>query len=286
MRTSRTVIDTPDFSAHVVSCTARHHTWSTPEEGGSYGIVLVRRGMFRVRGDGHRMVADPTTGYVQWPGGEYAFAHPAGGDVCTFVVVRPSLWHAVVGDEPPHPPLAIDGRAELAHRLLLRTAHDSADPAERLVHTLVTTIRPRADRRSPDRGGVLADRAREAILADDPDSADLIRLARALGVSPSHLSRTFRRQVGMTVSRYRNRVRVSRALARIEEGERDLAGLAAALGFADQAHLTRTMRAELGRPPGHVRRLLSPIACPVTATPPCGSSGVLSVVHPTPARPT
>ncbi|MEU7689219.1 helix-turn-helix domain-containing protein [Microbispora hainanensis] len=265
MRTSRSVIDTPDLSVHVVSCTARHHTWSTPEEGGSYGIVLVRRGMFRVRGDGHRMVADPTMGYAQWPGGEYAFAHPAGGDVCTFVGVRPSLWHAVVGDEPPHPSLAIDGRAELAHRLLLRTAHDSGDPAERLVHTLVTTIRPRADRRSPDRGGVLADRAREAILADDPDSADLVRLARVLGVSPSHLSRTFRRQVGMTVSRYRNRVRVGRALARIEEGEQDLAGLAAALGFADQAHLTRTMRAELGRPPGHIRRLLSPNACLVSS---------------------
>ncbi|GIH62321.1 hypothetical protein Msi02_31380 [Microbispora siamensis] len=94
-------------------------------------------------------------------------------------------------------------------------------------------------------------------MADDPESVDLVRLARALGVSPSHLSRTFRRHVGMTVSRYRNRVRVSRALAGIEEGERDLAGLATALGFADQAHLTRTMRAELGRPPGHLRRLLS-----------------------------
>ncbi|GIH62322.1 hypothetical protein Msi02_31390 [Microbispora siamensis] len=74
------------------------------------------------------MVADPTMGYVQRPGGEYAFAHPAGGDVCTFVLVRPSLWHAVVGDEPPHPRVAVDGRVELAHRLLLRTGHDSADP--------------------------------------------------------------------------------------------------------------------------------------------------------------
>ncbi|MBE3008453.1 helix-turn-helix transcriptional regulator [Microbispora sp. NEAU-D428] len=257
VRTSRTVVETPDFSVHLVSCTARHRTWSTPEPGGSYGVVLVRRGMFGVRSDGHRVVADPTMGYVQRPGGEYAFAHPAGGDVCTFVLVRPSLWHAVVGDEPPHPRVAVDGRVELAHRLLLRTAHDSADPAERLVHTLAAAVRPQADRRNLDRGGGLADRAREAIVADDPESVDLVRLARALGVSPSHLSRTFRRHVGMTVSRYRNRVRVSRALAGIEEGERDLAGLATALGFADQAHLTRTMRAELGRPPGHLRRLLS-----------------------------
>ncbi|PWU61582.1 hypothetical protein DLE60_04880 [Micromonospora globispora] len=35
------------------------------------------------------------------------------------------------------------------------------------------------------------------------------------------------------------------------------AELAAELGFADQAHLTRTVRAQLGHTPGEVRRLLS-----------------------------
>jgi transcriptional regulator GlxA family with amidase domain len=76
-------------------------------------------------------------------------------------------------------------------------------------------------------------------------------------VSPSHLSRTFHGHVGMTISRYRNRVRVSRVLIRVEEGETDLAGLAAAVGFADQAHLSRTVRAEAGRTPSRLRRLFS-----------------------------
>ncbi|WP_204058596.1 helix-turn-helix domain-containing protein [Microbispora corallina] len=255
MRTWRAVVETPDFSVRVVSCTARHHAWSAPEEGATNGIVLVHRGMFRVRSDGHRVVADPTTGYVQAPGREYAFAHPSGGDVCTFIQVRPSLWQAVVADDAPGPSVAVDGRVELAHRMLLRTGEDAADPAERLVHALAAAVRPPGEPGSAR--GDLADRAREAILEDDPDAADLVRLAEALGVSPSHLSRTFRRHVGMTVSRYRNRVRVSRALARIEQGEGDLAALAAALGFADQAHLTRTVRAELGHPPGRLRRLFS-----------------------------
>lgn len=61
----------------------------------------------------------------------------------------------------------------------------------------------------------------------------------------------------MTLSRYRNRVRVSRVLARIEEGEDDLAGLAVELGFADQAHLTRAVRREVGHPPGRLRELFS-----------------------------
>nr|WP_231921066.1 AraC family transcriptional regulator [Micromonospora narathiwatensis] len=42
----------------------------------------------------------------------------------------------------------------------------------------------------------------------------------------------------------------------MEEGVDSLAGLAAELGFADQAHLTRTVRAQLGHTPGQLRRLL------------------------------
>ncbi|WP_222866061.1 helix-turn-helix domain-containing protein [Micromonospora sp. AP08] len=41
-----------------------------------------------------------------------------------------------------------------------------------------------------------------------------------------------------------------------EAGAESLAGLAAELGFADQAHLTRTVRAQLGDTPGRLRRLL------------------------------
>ncbi|MGW4642860.1 helix-turn-helix domain-containing protein [Sphaerisporangium sp. NPDC004334] len=258
MRTSRRVVDGSDFSVHVVSCGERHDGWSAPEEGHGNGLVLVRRGRFRVRSDGDEVSADPTMGYLTVPGREYAFAHPAGGDVCTFIHVREPLWHAVAGDEPPRAPVAVDGRVELAHRLLLRATADAADPVERLVDAIAAAVRVPRSRTRPGRGrGELAARAREAIVAGDPESADLVRLARALGVSPSHLSRTFRAHVGMTVSGYRNRVRVSRALARIEEGETDLAGLALALGFADQAHLTRTVRAVLGHPPGHVRGLFS-----------------------------
>lgn len=61
----------------------------------------------------------------------------------------------------------------------------------------------------------------------------------------------------MPLSRYRNRVRVSRALTPLEQGETDLAALAVRLGFNDQAHLTRVMRDELGHTPGRVRTLLA-----------------------------
>ncbi|MFD0851713.1 helix-turn-helix domain-containing protein, partial [Actinomadura adrarensis] len=57
--------------------------------------------------------------------------------------------------------------------------------------------------------------------------------------------------------RYRNRVRVSRALSRIEDGETDLAGLAHTLGFSDQPHFTRVLRSELDHTPDQVRSLLT-----------------------------
>lgn len=252
------MLSTPDFGVHVVACAAeRHGRWSTPEASATAGVVLPQRGMFRLLSDGRGQTVDPMTGYLQKPGTEQRFAHPAGGDLCTYITVREPLWDAVVGAEAPAAPVRVDGRVELAHRLLLRTEHDAADAVERLVHTLTAATRPRRPGVLPGHAD-LADRARQAILAGDPESADLVRLARALSVSPSHLSRTFHGHVGMTVSRYRNRIRISRVLARFEEGETDLARLALAVGFADQAHLSRAVRAELGDSPARVRRLFEP----------------------------
>jgi AraC-like DNA-binding protein len=63
--------------------------------------------------------------------------------------------------------------------------------------------------------------------------------------------------MGVSLTHFRNRVRVGRALDRIAGGEENLAALAADLGFTDQAHLCRTLRAHVGQPPSAVRRLLA-----------------------------
>ncbi|MFI6922710.1 helix-turn-helix domain-containing protein [Nonomuraea spiralis] len=103
----------------------------------------------------------------------------------------------------------------------------------------------------------VADAAREAIAADHPAAGGLLPLAELLSVSPYQLSRAFTRELGVSLTHYRNRVRVSRALDRLESGEPSLATLAADLGFADQAHLTRTVRRHLGHTPTALRRLLA-----------------------------
>jgi transcriptional regulator GlxA family with amidase domain len=96
--------------------------------------------------------------------------------------------------------------------------------------------------------------ARE-LLAADPDRS-LPALARALAVSPHHLSRVFHSAPGHTISRHRMRLRTRSALEHLADGEDDLARLAAQLGFADQRHLARVVRRETGRPPSALRRVL------------------------------
>jgi AraC-like DNA-binding protein len=77
-----------------------------------------------------------------------------------------------------------------------------------------------------------------------------------LGCSPHHLSRLFREQTGHALAQFRTALRIELALERLMQGEDNLARVAADLGFADHAHLTRTMRATLGRTPSAMRALM------------------------------
>ena len=67
----------------------------------------------------------------------------------------------------------------------------------------------------------------------------------------------FSQHTGETISRYRNRIRVRVALERLADGETSLARLAGDLGFADQAHLCRVVRSEVGHSPARLRERLT-----------------------------
>jgi AraC-like DNA-binding protein len=83
------------------------------------------------------------------------------------------------------------------------------------------------------------------------------RHRREAAVSPHHLSRTFRASTGHTIARHRMLLRARLALERLAGGERNPARLAAELGFADQSHLTRVVRALTGRTPAALRAALA-----------------------------
>ncbi|MDH6111609.1 AraC-like DNA-binding protein [Kitasatospora sp. MAP12-15] len=269
MLTAVPVATRPDFGISSVTCRDDHARWSAPEVRDDYRVVLVRRGRFRRRAAGVPADLDATLAYVGAPGEEEAFAHPAGGDVCTAISVTPKLWRSLAGEiaGPAVQTVYVDPYLDLTHRrLLAAAASGDVDYAlsEELLALLSTAIGRTTTSRTPiaAAGARQAQRdlvaaAREAITEGDPAADTLFSLAELLGVSPYRLSRAFPHELGVSVTRYRHRVRIGRALDRLEAGEQSLSTLAADLGYADQAHLTRTMRQYLGHPPTAVRRLLA-----------------------------
>jgi AraC-like DNA-binding protein len=248
----------PEFTVSSVDCRDDHRGWSAEQPRADVRLVLVRSGRFRRRVRGVCTDLDRTIGYLGLPGEEEQFSHPAGGDVCTSISVRPDLWRTLAGDAPRFTgsSLYVDGRLDLAHRRLLAAARD--DGAEELVGLVAQAVRQVVTTPAPAGGGdeALVAEARGVIGDDHPAASGLIPLAALLGVSPYRLSRAFTRALGVSLTRYRNGVRVARALDRLEAGEPSLAALAADLGFSDQAHLCRTVREHLGHTPTALRRLV------------------------------
>ncbi|WP_240662565.1 AraC family transcriptional regulator [Streptomyces sp. WAC 06738] len=242
--------------------------WWPVQAHARHALVLGRRGSYAVRLRGWQATLDPVSAFAAAPGDEQTIAHRAGArDMCTVLTLDPPLLDDLTagGAALPDRPVVVDGRTQLRHRLLLRHTRRGADrftvfeEAIRLATAVLRQPAPRpagAQRPATARAQRRIVRDARDLLAADPAGLSPAELARAVGVSPHHLSRIFHRHHGRTLSQFRLQVRIHRALDRIEAGESDLSGLAADLGFADHAHLTRTLRTHVGHPPTALRRLL------------------------------
>jgi AraC-like DNA-binding protein len=92
------------------------------------------------------------------------------------------------------------------------------------------------------------------LLQADPSAGDLTHLALTVGLSPSHLSRLFTTQMGLSISRFRNQQRLDRFMRLYRHG-RGTTALAAAheAGFGSYAQFHRVFRQETGRKPSALR---------------------------------
>ncbi len=93
----------------------------------------------------------------------------------------------------------------------------------------------------------------ERMRADPACAPDLDALARAEGKHRSTLVKQFARRYGLPPQAWLRNWRVARARALLRGGL-PLADAAAAVGFADQAHLTRVFKQVYGSPPGVLRK--------------------------------
>jgi AraC-like DNA-binding protein len=222
-----------------------------------YGLVLVRRGGYWREVNGRGAYMGPTIAFFERPFVEQRLEHHRdGGDRCTSLWLSESVVCALAGDASvPDEPITSTSAIELRHRELLvalRLGIDRFEFDERLAQLIGAITECAAQGRftagrSPTQANhhrIVQD-AREAIIAD-PAGADFGDMAQALGHTRFHVSRIFSRVTGMTLSQFRNRVRVAIALERLADGHDSLAILSADLGFADQSHLSRVVCANTG----------------------------------------
>ena len=94
----------------------------------------------------------------------------------------------------------------------------------------------------------------DALRANPGRPPSLTALAQHVGVDPMRMARTYRRHRGCTIAATTRNVRLDEALRRIRSTEEPIAAIAAALGYFDQAHLTRSFKARFGMTPGRARR--------------------------------
>lgn len=123
------------------------------------------------------------------------------------------------------------------------------------VHLLrhYAACRFRAIRRPAQLSASQAQRLEDYVDAHLAGPITLEDMARAVGVGVCHLGRMLRGTWNTTAYRFVADRRVERARQLTRQGDLPLKAIAAAVGFADQAHMTRTLRARLGVTPGQLR---------------------------------
>jgi AraC-like DNA-binding protein len=92
-------------------------------------------------------------------------------------------------------------------------------------------------------------RAQEYIDANFAASISLTQLGQLTNLSPYHLHRMFRQEIGMPPHAYQTQLRINRAKQLLRQRQ-PLSSIAADTGFADQSHLTRHFHRLVGLPPG------------------------------------
>jgi AraC-like DNA-binding protein len=162
---------------------------------------------------------------------------------------------------------------------------DRVVPASRLFGPAAERTRQAVMAASGDEGMVSAAEGLllSALPAPDPvasQAASLVRrivadsslrrvdqLALASGMTVRGLQRVFADYVGVSPKWVMCRARLHEAAARADSGEQvDWAALAADLGYADQAHLTRDFTATIGAPPARYADIATPLTLALLAS--------------------
>ncbi len=237
-----------------------------------------------MQAEGREIVVDANTVMLTSPGMPYRTAHPFGsGDRGSSLVLRPGVLREIVcrydparvESDPesfrfPSAHAICSPKGYLLQRLLfellsrpsgadlMRIEETGLSLAEAAIRECFRRVVP-TDRRVraatvqqhrecvEAAKGLLVERFREPLRLDD--------LALLLNVSSCHLARLFKRETGLPIHRYLNRLRLRCALEELPECGRDLTSLAFDLGFSSHSHFSASFGQEFGLTPSQVQQI-------------------------------
>jgi AraC family transcriptional regulator len=290
--TRHVLLESLGIAAVDFRCRANVEPLGAEEPNSTHGIVFVRRGVFERAHRRDALLVDANHVLFFNAGEPYRYSHPLpGGDECTILAVEGERARELVGHhapwaEPrPERPFPIghglsSRRAARLHYELLGLVRSGAPAwaledviAELADEAVGTAYRGVRSRKTAHPSAAVQRRRRELVESaklainehlDSPPS--LSSLARALGCSPFHLSRTFHCVSGVSLRRYVGRLRARIAAHRLVAHSSGLTELALELGYADHSHLTNAFRREWGQPPSRFRAFqagakLAPAEC-------------------------
>lgn len=267
-----TIVDTPLLHAVDVRCTAPRSGWGEEEAGRWPRLVLPRDGMFHWQARGKTHLAEAGCLLHFEPDQPYRFGHPVdGGDDCTLIAFTHELWEEAVDGRPLRLCARLSPAAQYQGALFYRVASRHTRNALaleelglRLAGALIDVLaeRPQRAARVPGSRAVaghrrLAEAAMACVAASYRAHHGLDAIARQVCSSPYHLARVFHEQTGITLHRYRGRLRLAAALTCLGEGCSDLADLALRLGYASHSHFSDAFRAAFGCSPSAARDSLT-----------------------------
>lgn len=178
--------------------------------------------------------------------------HPRDGALILSVNFRPGAGEAITGLVPGDwrwSPEAPSTRLSELYALLAAAPDEAGDA----VIDLLARLDP-AEPRDRAVAPLWLDRVRDRL--DDPaDEASIAAIAAEECLHRVYLARVFAAHFGVSPSVYRMQRRVGRSLGLLAGGTR-LSDAAAAAGFADQAHMTRSLKHQTGLTPDTLRRFL------------------------------
>ena len=228
----------------------------------AYFCLLVR-GSYVEEVDGRTLAYRPFS--VGFHSPEISHRDRIGRDGAVFfsIELKPRWLDRALAHLPPHPewgPRFVDGdHCALSARLYALHSEASLDPetVDAALWELLGCLQRERRLREAGRPRWF-DACIDLMRAEFGRPLTVLEVAAAVGVHPVHLSREFRRRVGLTLGEYLHKVRVRAACAELLDPDRPLAGIALATGFSDQSHFCRVFKSLVGCSPSRFRARVTP----------------------------